>query len=67
MFKLLSRDAANFILRKTAQKEKFERIKKIEKLLGQADREDASTYTSIPYKLESMTGNIDIQLKDVNI
>jgi hypothetical protein len=30
MFKLLSRDAANFILRKTAQKEKFERIKKIE-------------------------------------
>ena len=35
--------------------------------MGRLIEKNASTYKSIPYKLESMKGNIDAQIKDLEI
>ena len=68
MFKWLTSNAQNeaFVQKREMQKANFERVKEIQKLLGQSDKHAAS-YASIPHKFSSMKGNIYEQLKQFEI
>ena len=71
MWRFLSRDPNNVPLIQKKQ-EHFETLKKVQTVLNQADRKNASTYNSLPYKFETLqkkipAHQIDGFLKEVEI